>query len=139
MVCAEAVLTFFKRLQWDSAISQAMLHSVGIVLERCSDSVALDFVQSLTRAPALISPLQVWSDAPQKGNAPCEHYLVPRFVFCACSHLTSLLMLQHVCCLQDIPPPPESCSMGLNLCTLTYIYLCCLQCRRPVCLHSCRP
>jgi hypothetical protein len=56
---AEAVLTFFKRLQWDGAISSAMLHSVGIVLERCSDSVALDFVQSLTRAPALISPLQV--------------------------------------------------------------------------------
>ena len=58
-MCADAVLQWFKKLQWDGAISQAMLHSIGIVLERVSDEVALDFVKSLMEPPALISPLQV--------------------------------------------------------------------------------
>ena len=58
-MCADAVLQWFKRLQWDGAISQAMLHSIGIVLERVSDDIGLDFVKSLMEPPALISPLQV--------------------------------------------------------------------------------
>lgn len=56
---AGAVLQFFRTLQWDGAISQAMLQSMGTVLERCSDDTALRFVKSLTEAPSLISPLQV--------------------------------------------------------------------------------
>lgn len=56
---AEAVLLWFRQLQWDGAISQAMLQSIGTVLERCSDDVALGFIKSLTEPPSLISPLQV--------------------------------------------------------------------------------
>lgn len=57
----EAVLEYFKTLQWDGAISQTMLHSIGIVLERCDNETALHLVRSLTEAPALISPLQAAS------------------------------------------------------------------------------
>ena len=56
---ADSVLAFFRKLQWDGAISQSMLHDFSVVLEHCTNEVALDLLHSLTRAPAFISTLQV--------------------------------------------------------------------------------
>lgn len=53
------VLEFFRYLQWDGAISKAMLYDFSTVMDECSEEIALDFLISLTRPPALISQLQV--------------------------------------------------------------------------------
>lgn len=61
IVClfAELVLGFFRELQWDGAVSKAMLNDFGFVLDHCTDEFALEFLTDLLKPPALICILQV--------------------------------------------------------------------------------